>query len=1199
MRFYAPFSRIPAAAFLAAAALLPAACGSGGESIGEFKVLATNVSDGDTWALNRPIVLYFNNSIDPTSVSFSSVQIRATSPISQGSPVTGSFELIPDQKGNPDFGLRFLPACPTDPQNSNGAFRPGQVPYEIVLPTRGEGGTSTLRDTQGRSLGVGLTRTFRTPSSAEPLFADTGIGPPQFVSVEYPAGLGLYSAENSPMVVRLDQPYSAQPSNLSLDRIFVQYANTTGNFPLLGNRVPGKWLAIDNCNQVSTLYFQPSGVLLPGRALRVVMTTDFLDLGGNGNSSPLYSDAGQLPTLAEYYGAGGGPAFTEADTTVDEVREEYLTSAGLDFEASLPQPTASYSLGAIRANFEYPGPTNLDPDDDFRLTTSQGYIEINTSTATSVTDGLGRVFPIESGVLAVNDFTIEAGATLRIVGDLPFILYTTGQVRILGTLDASGFHGTTPTGTFRPDLAVPGGVGVAGGGQGGDASLVLDNYTPRGENGDGPFGQALAGGRGGEGGFQQSNSVDTNIDYLMVGGGGGGGFSLGVNDAVFFTGWQGATNPATHDNGGSDLRTTRHTVWTNGGRDPEEAFLGAEAGMRGSARDSQITGDPPHGVHGFEDQLEDAVIDSQHDLAWDREINDYDPLTGLYKIANDWGTDNTFDFGNPTFGPDGGAPGVSPFIDGDKSNDFWGQRYFWDGIEPAPVLVTGELLAPWAGSGGGASGDCQTVLRQDLDGDMLLDPLTDFFPDQAFPTGSTQHYWRGASGGGGGGQMQILAIGPITIGPAALIRANGGIGAGGESTGEAAGLGRVTQISGSGGGSGGHIVLHSATGLNLSQITVGTAGDPGDPQNFFNLLQRKSLVQAIGGRRGWAGSSRPAANPTSELDFLNGAENGFDGNSDFMVGRGGAGASGVIQVHVPDPATSILFHPSVNDKFRQFMTMEDPGNPAVSDRVDQLLGLYGLPQPWALVPMFSTKSQIQSKWIDTGLADLRNPANGTGPFPDYSGASLAFAGIDPATGLVQAANSLVVPGTVVAAGGGGASAFFSAYSVVISDPSAVFDASFLQNPALLIGYDVIPSASQLPAPGFQIVDVEYQAAPERLTLHTRVVDGVMSTTAGTDWQVRQRFLRIDTTTIKDRIPATATVRVQFQGTEEEAPLGSGVPDPLQATPWTGDGTTTLADLKGYRFLRYRITFDIDALGSGAALGAEKPALDYLKIPFVW
>ena len=100
---------------------------------------------------------------------------------------------------------------------------------------------------------------------------------PTLETVDYPDGLGLFTGEYEPVEVLINQPYGASPNNLSLDRIYLQYANSTGLFPTSGNKVPGTWLAVENCSIPARLQFRPSGLLLPGRKLRVVMTTDFED----------------------------------------------------------------------------------------------------------------------------------------------------------------------------------------------------------------------------------------------------------------------------------------------------------------------------------------------------------------------------------------------------------------------------------------------------------------------------------------------------------------------------------------------------------------------------------------------------------------------------------------------------------------------------------------------------------------------------------------------------------------------------------------------------------------------------------------------------------------------------------------------------------------------------------------------------------
>lgn len=1164
---------------LAIAALAASACKSGAPGTGQFQALTSNMSNGDIWALNRPIQIVFNNEIDPLSVNFSSVILRASNTLAQGSPVSGSFSLGPDSEGRPNRVITFLPVCPTNTANDNGSFQPGGIDYEILLPTQQTSAT-VLRDTSGHTLSVGLTRTFVTPTPpTEPLFSDTVNGPPLITGITWPATLNLFSQDREFIRVRFNQSVDASPASLSLTNLYVQYSNSGGTFPASGNVVPGAWLVANNCSDNAELLFRITGVLVPGRGLRVVMTGDFLDLGGNGNTSLITSDAFLLPALGDLLSL---PGFDEDNVSLDEFSDQFVNSAQLDLAADLPQPPATILPDRISAAFAYPGGT-VAADEDFVLTSAQTFLEVDTTGVTEVTDGNGRVFTCTNGVMNVNDFTIQAGATLRLRGSNPFVLHATGIVSILGTLDATGFHAQRPDGgRFHPELPVIGAFGVLGGGQGGTSSQITNSFTPRGETGDGPFGLTGGGGQGGEGAVQQSNSLDfDDIPFYIAGGGGGGGFSATRNDSIFWTKWVAGTEiPADHDDVGPDLRKAKHTIF-NATINPDTFFLGAEPGLRGSSKDGPYIGTPvntPREPYGMEDIQQDDDADAATD-------DIFDPAQT--------GATITFRYGNPTFGPDPGLAGPSVFSDTLATNDFFGTRFFWSGTSGTlPDLIEGELLSPWAGSGGGASGDTQRVERLDLTQppDGLLEPLPTFFPDLLFPYGSTVDYWRGAPGGGGGGQVQILAVGKIIIGAAGRLKANGGNGNSGESTDESASNGKITQISGSGGGSGGHVILQSATGVDLSAISVGTAGNPNVPGTFFNNLVAADVVQAIGGRRGWS-----AANQAADLA---GAPGSRDGNSTFMAGRGGAGASGLVQIHVPDPVSDFTFHPTVDAAFKQYMNAVNTANPVISDRLDLLLNLYGEPKPFGLVPTFSPQTQAQSIWIDTGLAEVRNPANGVGPFPDYAHVLGGFAGVAGATGIASQTGNRLTPGATVASDGGAGTASFADFEVTVANASGSFTDLHLGNPMLLVGFDVVPNTAQLPiASAFEIVSAAYASGTDTMVLTTRASDGPMSSVASLSWAVRAKYFRIDTAGVKDGLPTASTVRFQFQGAE--AVVGTNTLDPATITAWTGDGVTTLTTLKGKRFIRWRLTFDLDAASAGTSLAADLPSLDYIKLPFAW
>ena len=1173
-------------------------CKASTPSTSDFKVLNSSVQNGDVWLLNRPVDIFFNRAIDPTSVSFSSIIIRPTDSANWGSPVTGTFELISDVQGNEDFGVRFIPACPTNEANDNGGFIPGSFNYELLLPTESTG-NSVLRDIYGNTLSTGLTRNFQTPAIGDPYFSDTAIGAPVITGFEAPVELGLFSMEPASFRITFNQSIDPSPANFESDRIFVQYAEANGLFPATGNVIPGSWLVVSNCGFGAELLFQVSGILLPDRKVRVVITPDFLDIGGVSNNVEVFypdSALGQtdvtLPSLTDLY--DNGNTFDAAEITYDQFQDDYLIVAGLDFDAAIAQPLADTEQGEIVASFNFPGEANLS-NEDFLVSASMGSLLLNTTGTHPVVDGLGRSFQIVEGVLNVKDLRVEAGARLAAVGENPLIIYASGDVFILGELDASGFSAEDTDGaSSRPDIIVPGASGNCGGGKGGDASTTTTNVTFFGDAGSGPFGSSLGGGQGGEGGFQQDQNfaavggaagdpIDTR--FLIAGGGGGGGFALTRTDAVFWDEWATADNPTTHDNAGPDLRIDRHTIF-NGTIDPDTYFVGAESGLRGSSANSGFNGNPPtpHGVHGFQDGGEDA--DASDDAG-----NFDTPQTGG---AID------YEFGNPVNGPDGGLGGNSVFVDGDLSNDFYGVRYFWDGVAAEPIQVTGELLAPYAGAGGGGSGDIQTLLRQlDLDLDENVDLLTDHYPDTAFPNGYTARYLRGAGGGGGGGQVQIHAIGPLVFGPSTSIKVNGGSGAGGESSSGGAVAGATTQVSGSGGGSGGHLILSSATGLNLSSINVGTAGNPANPGTFFNNLTPNYALQAIGGRRGWANSSEAVTFGVGDQ-----AENDFDGNGSFMTGRGGAGASGVIQIHLPNPVTDIVYEASVDAAFKQYVTGLDLSNPAISDRQDEILSLYAIPVPFTLMPFFSPESQVQSKWIDTGLAGLRGPVNGgAGPWPDYADSELSFEGIDSATGLANTtvandSNTYLEAGTVLASLSGTTTDSAIDFTVTFSNASDSFDSIFLFNSELLIGCDLVDDIGLgVDAQKYEIVSAVYSGSlTDELRITTSQSHGNPVLTA--NWGVRARFFGVETGDVKDRLPNSASIRIQFQGADED-PLQPNTPDLTSLTDWTGDGVTTLIDLRGKRFVRYRVTFDIDALSQGDFYSRSRPSLQFMKIPIAW
>jgi hypothetical protein len=140
-----------------------------------------------------------------------------------------------------------------------------------------------------------------------------------------------------------------------------------------------------------------------------------------------------------------------------------------------------------------------------------------------ISSGTTVTYDTTNGPLSLDDVTIEAGGTLRVVGPHEFRLRATGTLHIGGTLDLSGF-GFGPSGGVvmfnATNLQQPGQPGGPGGARGGTGNPI--NYASCPVGGDAhpvpnsPF--LIA--RGGETGISDT----PNVNNRRGGGGGGGAF---------------------------------------------------------------------------------------------------------------------------------------------------------------------------------------------------------------------------------------------------------------------------------------------------------------------------------------------------------------------------------------------------------------------------------------------------------------------------------------------------------------------------------------------------------------------------------------------------------------------------------------------------------------------------------------------------
>ena len=530
--------------------------------------------------------------------------------------------------------------------------------------------------------------------------------------------------------------------------------------------------------------------------------------------------------------------------------------------------------------------------------------------------------------------------------------------------------------------------------------------------------------------------------------------------------------------------------------------------------------------------------------------------------------------------PAGGAVGPRPFFDDDDTNDFFGTM-----ILDAGGVVRGELMQPWAGAGGGGGGDAVTGTS---------------FPNPNFNANTDE---KGSGGGGGGGSLRIQALGNVVIGPRGLINVNGGHGGGGENT---SSLDRIGG--GAGGGSGGHLIIETVQQIDLSQV-LGTLPHTG--QNDANGLPILDVGLIAAGGQGGAGASNAGGAGTSTsrqfpcrdatpLDAANCPAIGVN----QIVCAGGDGGPGLIQLHVLnldsggptgdiiEPISGTLFEVGPLANFNCASNFNAPKNNGVIKPPP-------VGSPWRstttssstegwdqLLPAFGPVTRARSTWIPLGEASAQDGTTTPGALTFF------FEGTD-AMGFVEKTGTTVTELPLIL--DGNVSAVENGFRTAVLPAATLTDDVYQRNASLLRGYDlrVLPGGTPLE---FRVASATYDSVADAFRV---TVEGTGDPLAGLEFlpfELRPRFFRLSTGGVDDFLPDSATVQIEFQATEATL---TGEPNETVGVPsaWETD-ITALNGNPAWRFVRFRVRFDIDAMGTVTLdVQTPRPSLDFLKLPF--
>jgi hypothetical protein len=1100
-----------------------------------FDLTSSNVADDSTWPLNGRMEFAFSADVDFSTVNGDTIQIAD----SNGVAAVGDFSL------SDPHTVAFQPACPTQGGFANAGLQPGRM-YTIFLPGTGQGGP-TLMSTSGQPLRQNHTIHFRTLHSTDPavLFADGAAGPPEPVIQMNPSEVDACYLEIGedpqnrvyfePRAVP-DPELGAQtpPGFRSPLNLYSQVRSHVAFLIQLNQAIDATHAHLSTATVA--LEYQESPSVWKPLPHSVSLVANCTPSGAVVRLVP----QGILPQ-AHMVRAVLEPGF--ADITDDALTSpvtvgSFLVRAAYDPGTMNPGDGADEVLEDFVVAGNQPG--SLEDTTAFSSEPHAQWANNGDLTANFAFGGTGG--PDGDFIWQIGDDSLAPPVTFTL--DTTFTVITNVQQTktenvVNGLVDVQDFivgangkliiQGPNACKILVTGHATINGQIIIRGTSNPGVTSFDTTYLPEPGSPGGPGGGA--GGTGNPLTSQSSPAGTPGFGAFGVAGGGGGGGETGYSSF------------------GEDFR---RGAGGGGGRlGPDVVYINPNPSPAHPCPDQSIIGlDTEPGFNG--------------------------PPGGNGALHPP---------GTPA---QGGAIGAGPFHDSDPTNDFWGTM-----LTQSNQFITGELAQAWAGAGGGGGGNACS---------------TNHFPTTPWtPTGDE----KGAGGGGGGGSITILSLGDIIVGRSlsgygsGVIDASGGTGGGGENT-----NGNNHIGGGSGGGSGGFISLQSAGDIDFTLCSAAT-NPPGGLYAIGGEGGEGFLpASQVGGGGALGGLEAPPAydalpsdaypshSPTTPCPMVAGVPAGAPpgtvvyttsntlGDTDplhYIIGAGGDGGPGVIQLHV----TSLdHIKPPFGGQPLYKMIRPPPIGADLSTINQSPVGNWNL-----LFPVFSRFSQSRSKWVPLGAANV-DPSS-TAPNQvefHFGGTTNGLVTTYPGFGVVLDLPSILNGHVAVAP---------TTPYIAADLRSVVFDAGPLsddiceRNPALVrlfklqfihggVGYAFdVGSANYDPVLHQLSVTASASGMPLGMFVPGDAVDLI------------PRFFQVTSDGVADNLPDSSQIKIEFQAAPQNA---ATQPDESNATRWVTD-ITQLNSNPNYKFIRFRVSFDLAADGQPLSNMTSVPSLEFFKIPF--
>ncbi|MHC4892601.1 MAG: CIA30 family protein [Planctomycetota bacterium] len=1138
-----------------ASGLLLTACGGGGAGSGDFQLIQISVPQNGEWQINRPIEFEFSQPVDFSTVDSNSITIRTPN----GQAALGQFSVKQDANGNPvDTVVVFQPRCPLQADFSDAGLLPGGQSYSIEVIGADVSIGLSVGSQAGDVLALSQLRTFSTAVGTLPseLFIDSQIGAPLIVVRDNTVDTDVEAS-----YIRLREDDSQRfyfertvdltdpdlPAGAALGQVIVEpFSADERDFPIN--------LFSDPAQQIDIVLVFNQSV---SPALSNISTSRIV------LQSRTPADESAVPPVA------AGPW---VERPADIALEANCTTAGARVRVRpvgiLPQEQEFRVV--VSADFaDIVGDQGLLAQTEFNRFATQGFqspFGDSDPDPDTIVDEFFESFT--SGSDDAGSYEDAAPETI-----LPLASWGNGQLR--ATYDFDGTGG--PGGDF--DWEVPAGE-----------TLILSTDLSQITGGPGfvptatqPVVNGLINVR--------DMRIQPGAKVLFVGPNPVQIFATGTVEILGEIDISGVDN--------------KPVAQLNSPNIPQPGAAGTGGGGFGGRGSPLTTTSTPKGEDGFGAfgvaggggvGGESAFLSSASPEQRRGAGGGGGRLAADFNPATDNGLDVNAELGGPGSGgatsavtksgpaqPGALGPPVFSDLNPDGSpndtNDFFGiQNESGDG---SGTLISGELVAPTAGSGGGGGGD------------NINSPV---FPATEFVLNKER---KGGGGGGGGGQLQILALENVKLGAQCKIVSNGGRGGEGEST------GGTNQVGGAGGGgSAGHIIIQAGGQLDLSE-------DPGIRS-----------VEAVGGEGG-VGQS--------------------DGNNEppnVALSSGGDGGGGLIQFHVAQFTSAVALgsgEPGVvlpggqSNVGNYLNTISTPNAKrlvptfrpqSVARSIPVPLGSLGdntpsIPPLYALLGVETADDGLTTEFDESGsILRASNVVTPTAPILSGTTGASTPAGVSlSAIDFDNRVVTLELDAAAITALNDDTNGVEYCYDVggntvpcgdaAETQRYSFRDISYIRNPALLReALLTLDDAGPASAASYSVamvvfdpIDEANPAAGVRLHLmlssEGSLVNFLTADLNTVAFSLSPRSFRVSTNGIGDELLDSQTIRIQAQLLTAKV---DGTPDLENTlTPFTGDFAVLSSPNVAAQadFIRFEVFFD---LGENADGNTPRPVLEFLRIP---